>query len=1271
MKYLLLITTVLFFGNAIAQDTTPPTAVCQDITVSLDATGMINITAVQVDNGSTDDVAIASLTVTPSNFTCANIGANSVTLTVEDTSGNTDTCTAIVTVVDDLLPTANCQDITVMLSASGMYTLSAADRTTLANGSTDNCGITSITVSPDTFNCTDVYNPQAVDLMITGIADVDNGLPTPVDRLQMLELYVLEDIPDLSVFGIGIANNGGGSDGVEYNFPVQSVTAGTFLYIASDAAEFNTFFGFPADFEFTALNINGNDAVELFENASVVDVFGDINTNGTNQPWEYTNSWAYRKDENKPSGTFTEGEWLYLGKDGWNDAVTNYDMNTLVPMPVTNFSLSIGGSSTPVQVTVTVEDSEGNTDSCTANVFVQDTIAPVANCQDVTLELDANGEVFIQAEELDNTLSPSTDNCTSNLLFTADPSGFFCSDLGMNPVVLTVIDPFGNSSTCTANVEIIDLLPPTVTCKNITVSLDATGIVSIVPTDVDDGSFDNCNIASRSLNIDTFNCANLGNNTVTLTVTDTSGNSASCTAIVTVEDNIPPVAICQNISVPLDVNGMASITANDINNGSTDACGIASVTISNNNFDCTNLGPNTVTLSVTDQEGNIGTCQATVTVVDTVNPVAIAKDITVSLGTSGSVSISGLQVDDNSTDNCGIDTYTVTPNTFDCSNAGTAVSVTLTVTDFSGNSATDTAMVTVEDTTAPQAACKNITLPLDANGNATITPIEIDNGSSVSCGTANLSIDVNSFSCAEVGPNNVTLTVMNANGLTASCTAVVTVVDNLPPNVQCQDVTVILDGSGSGTISTGQIDNGTSDACGIASLSLDRTSFDCTDIGQQTVTLTAVDNNGNSSSCTAIVTVMDNIPPTAVCQNITLPLDVNGMATITPLDIDGGSTDFCGITSRSIDVNSFDCSNIGANSVVLTVTDGSGNTNSCTAIVTVVDTTPPIASCQNITINLDATGSAFIQASDIDAGSTDACGIASISLSNTIFNCSQVGSNSVILTVTDTSGNSSFCTAIVTVQDVTAPTVNCQDITVTLDESGVAFISEIDIDAGSFDACGLSLLTLDQTTFTCDDIGANTVTLSAGDIFGNTATCTATVTVLDTTDPMVNCPPDYAVEINSDGEYIVANFLTEGIVIGTDNCEDSITLLSQDPAPGTVLELGTYPVTITIQDGSGNTDSCSFDLFVVEELGIVDAETLQLKVFPNPVSSQIHIQSNEALEDAEVVIYDLLGRPVWKQSIEATGILELTISMESFPSAVYFLKVISPQGNFITQLIKE
>src|SRR5690606_4988116 len=172
----------------------------------------------------------------------------------------------------------------------------------------------------------------------------------------------------------------------------------------------------------------------------------------------------------------------------------------------------------------------------------------------------------------------------------------------------------------------------------------------------------------------TFDCTSVGTQTVTLTVTDANGNSSTCDASVTIEDNVAPTAICQDITVQLDANGEVVITAADIDNGSFDNCGSVTLTVNgganDQTFDCTSVGVQTVTLTVTDANGNSSTCDASVTIEDNVAPTAICQDITVQLDANGEVVITAAAIDNGRFDNCGTVTLTIdggaNDQTFDC-----------------------------------------------------------------------------------------------------------------------------------------------------------------------------------------------------------------------------------------------------------------------------------------------------------------------------------------------------------------------------------------------------------------------------------------------------------------------------------------------------------------------------------------------------------------------------------------------------------------------------
>lgn len=173
--------------------------------------------------------------------------------------------------------------------------------------------------------------------------------------------------------------------------------------------------------------------------------------------------------------------------------------------------------------------------------------------------------------------------------------------------------------------------------------------------------------------------------------------------------------------------------------------------------------------------------------------------------------------------------------------------------------------------------------------------------------------------------------------------AVYSVLLNQPPVANCKDVTIYLNGSGQATLNSSDINNESSDPDGDAlTYALSQSTFSCTDVGTKSVTLTVTDSYGASSTCTAIVTVTDNSAPVVLTKNITAYLDENGQVTITPAQVDNGSSDNCAIQSRTLDISTFTCDDIGANTVILTVRDVNGNSASNTATVTVVDNLGPI-----------------------------------------------------------------------------------------------------------------------------------------------------------------------------------------------------------------------------------------------------------------------------------------------------------------------------------------
>jgi N-acetylneuraminic acid mutarotase len=283
---------------------------------------------------------------------------------------------------------------------------------------------------------------------------------------------------------------------------------------------------------------------------------------------------------------------------------------------------------------------------------------------------------------------------------------------------------------------------------------------------------------------------------------------------------------------------------------------------------------------------------------------------------------------------------------------------TITVTATNGcGTATGSFTVSVQDRQAPTILAAGLQASL-INGTRTLEAADIDYGSYDNCGgIASLSISPRTFTCANVGPNQVTLTVTDNAGNVAMQTVTVLIVDNTAPVILAAGLQVNLV-NGTRTIEAADIDYGSYDDCGsIASLTLDRTTFTCANLGPNQVTLTVTDNAGNKASKTVTVVVVDNTAPVLRVAGFTAQLQ-NGTRTIEAADIDYGSYDECGsLASISISPRTFTCANVGPNLVTFTATDKAGNMSSQTVTVLIMadgTCTPAVAATSGLANTLEA-----------------------------------------------------------------------------------------------------------------------------------------------------------------------------------------------------------------------------------------------------------------------------------------------------------------------------
>ena len=167
---------------------------------------------------------------------------------------------------------------------------------------------------------------QTNPLSIQGVLDL--SVPSGGSDGKAIHLVATEDIADLSIFGLGVANNGGGTDGMEYSLDAIPASNGDDILIARSVEAMSAYFSdCYTEFEIimvanSNISQNGDDAIELFEGEMVIETFGEPNVDGTGESWEYMDSWAYKVD----------GAWTYGGVNCSDGSQTTLSSNCIYPV---------------------------------------------------------------------------------------------------------------------------------------------------------------------------------------------------------------------------------------------------------------------------------------------------------------------------------------------------------------------------------------------------------------------------------------------------------------------------------------------------------------------------------------------------------------------------------------------------------------------------------------------------------------------------------------------------------------------------------------------------------------------------------------------------------------------------------------------------------------------------------------------------------------------------------------------------------------------------
>ena len=783
--------------------------------------------------------------------------------------------------------------------------------------------------------------------------------------------------------------------------------------------------------------------------------------------------------------------------DGCPSVLLSIDFSSGTPAPV---SIPMGGTvnqggantytfhlgETVVQYTAT--DQGGTTTSCTFSIAIVDDEEPELTCPDSIVVPARPATCFVYGQDI--AMPTAQDNCGTPTITSDIPFQLF---VGATMVTYTATDQSLNSAQCTVRVVVADTQMPTITCPaDVSVQTDPGQCTSsAVPLGTALGN-DNCPGAQVASNAPLV--YPIGITTVRYTITDASGNTATCETRVTVVDQEAPQMVCPlNMTVEAD----ADCRATGVMVGSpvaTDNCGISSVV--NNAPLVYLLGQTIVTFTAVDASGNSSTCIVGITVVDVTPPSIVCPgDLTVSAApgtcTASSV-VTGMAV---ATDNCAVSGITTdAPLIFD---AGITV-IVYTAEDGSGNTATCVQRVTVLDQVPPMVVCPPaVTLNTDPASCASTASTGAATASD-NCGLSSL-VD-NRPPTFPLGLTQVLFTATDMQGNTATCIQVVTVLDQeLPVITGCpSSVTASTDpGLCTGTVSW--VVPQASDNCSVVAFNGTYSPGLSFMIGTTIVVYTARDASGNTATCSFVLNVVDTEAPrlTNCSSDITVNNASNACGAIVSWTPPQGSDNCMGamLTTNHLPGAFF---GLGQTVVFYTASDAAGNTATCTFRVNVLEQQPPNVVCPP-DIQLQVPDDACTVVADWTIPvPTDNCPGASITFASHVPGSGfPVGTTVVTYIASDVSGQTASCSFSVVVRDNTVPVANCvPSFALNLDANGQAVVTAGQIDAGSTDNCGIQTVAVQPQLFTCHDVGVAQVSLTVTDASGNASSCSAVVEVI-------------------------------------------------------------------------------------------------------------------------------------------------------------------------------
>ena len=973
---------------------------------------------------------------------------------------------------------------------------------------------------------------------------------------------------------------------------------------------------------------------------------------------------AVKAISNKTQKVNTEIEPIKIeATDNSGQAVTNKVEGLPDGVTFDEATNTISGTPSKVgsyDITVTTTDENGNSETTTFTIDVEDTTKPtVESVADQTQEVNTEIEP-IKIEATDNSgraVTNKVDGLPDGVTFdeaTNTISGT-PSEVGSYDITVTTTDESGNVTETIFTIDVEDTTKPTVesiagqtqevNTEIEPIKIEAKDNSGQTVTNKVDGLPDGVTF-DEATNTISGTPSEVGSYTVTVTTMDESGNATETTFTIDVEDTTKPTVESvadQTQEVNTEITPITIESEDNSDQAVTNKVdglpdGVtfdeATNTISGTPSE---VGSYTVTVTTTDESGNATETTFTIDVEDTTKPtVKSVSDQTQEVNTE----ITPIKIE--ATDNSG---QTVTNKvdglpdgiTFDEATntiSGTpsevgSYDITVTTTDESGNATETTFTINVEDTTKP--TVEDIA-DQTQEVNTEIEPIKIeatDNGGQAVTNkvdglpdgvTFDEATNTISGTPSEVGSYDIIVTTTDENGNSETTTFTIDVEDTTKPTVediadQTQEINTEIEPikiearDNSGQAVTNKVD-GLPDGVTFDEAT-NTISGTPSEVGSYDITVTTTDESGNATETTFTIDVEDTTKPTV--EDITdQTQEVN--TEITPIKIEARDNSGQTVTNKvdglpdgvtfdeATNTISGTPSEVGSYTVTVTTTDESSNATETTFTIDVEDTTKPTVediadqtqevNTEITPIKIEATDNSGQAVTNKVDGLPD--GVTFDEATNTISGTpSEVGSYDITVTTTDENGNSETTTFTIDVEDTTKPTVEditdqTQEINTEMtpikieatDNSGQAVTNKVE---GLPDG-----VTFDEATNTISGtpskVGSYDITVTTTDENGNSETTTFTIDVEDTTKPTVESVADQTQEINTKIEPIkieARDNSGQAVTNKVDGLPDGVTFdEATNTISGTPSEVGSYTVTVTTTDESGNATETTFTIDV-------------------------------------------------------------------------------------------